>query len=419
MALMEIPRKSKVNCDIRIPGSKSLTHRAYILSFLSGSKCLIRNPSLCEDTFLTLRALEALGCNVRLGNGWVFLDASNIRVPGREQTIEVGESGTTLRLILGVLALFPCKVRLVGRGRLNKRPVGHLVRALREMGVSIKCYDSEGYLPLTIKGGNPKGGSIKIYGGESSQYISSLMLIGPLLQEGITLEVEGPLVSWPYVRMTAGIMAEFGADVEVQDHIIRIRYGGYYHLDTYYVEPDCSNASYFMGLPLVVGGRIFLKGISPRSLQGDIGILTLIEQMGGKYSVEKDGIWVEEGRIRNIEADMKDMPDLVPTIAALAVHAKGPTFIRNAPHLRLKESDRIESICREWKKLNVETTPLEDGLIIHGKGTYKGAMLDSRGDHRMAMAIALLGSKSGGIRLVGHESVKKSFPEFWNTWLSL
>ncbi|MFN3534674.1 MAG: 3-phosphoshikimate 1-carboxyvinyltransferase [Desulfatiglandales bacterium] len=419
MSLIEIPRKSKVSASIEIPGSKSLTHRALILSFLSNSRCLIKNPSLCEDTLSTLRALRLLGSHATINPDSILLDATAISIPEGDKILDVGESGTTLRLILGVLAIFPCRVHIKGRGRLNKRPVGPLAMALQKMGASITWHHKEGCLPLTVEGKRPKGGTVRIYGGESSQYISSLMLVGPLLDRGLRLVVEGPFLSRPYVEMTAGIMESFGAEVEFEDHIVEIRPGGYRGSKIYHVEPDLSNASYFMGLPLLVGGKILIRGLFKNSLQGDLGILRLIEEMGGKCGVEEEGIWVEGGEIRNIEADMGDMPDLVPTIGAVAVHAEGPTKIWNVPHLRIKESDRIESICREWQKLHVETTPMEDGLVVHGKGGYKGSTVHSHGDHRIAMAIALLASRGGGVRLSGHEVVKKSFPGFWDTWFSL
>lgn len=413
---MEIPKKDEINASIRVPGSKSITHRALILSFLSGSGCLIKNPSVCEDTLRTVKGLRALGCQIEIRK-------DSIDVKEREQTslnqdlsVDMGESGTTLRLLLGLFAVLPCRVHVTGKGRLNERPIGPLVGALVAMGARIIWHRKEGFLPLSIEGGSITGGDISIWGGESSQYISSLMLIGPLLKEGLSITVRPPLLSWPYVKMTAGVMKEFGAKVEVVGNHIWVPPCGYFSPSEYQVEPDCSNASYFMGLPLLAGGRIFMEGISYKSLQGDIGVLDLIEEMGGKLVVLKDGIEIRGCSLKAVDADMKDMPDLVPTIAALAAHASGVSQIRNVPHLRLKESDRLRSISTEWQKLGVEVEELEDGIRIKGKGVKRGVTVFSHGDHRIAMAIALLGSKKGGIRLWGHEAVKKSFPKFWEEW---
>jgi len=412
-----LQRKSHVNKTIQIPGSKSITHRALITGALSDGYCRIINPSLCEDTLTTKKALEALGAVIEEGEDSLLVQGGFIfQSSAVEPCIDLQESGTSFRLILALCASKPTWSHLYGGSRLSKRPIKPLVACLEKLGAQIKWHGQVGNLPLSIKGGNIKGGALELEASESSQYVSALMLIGPLLPEGIVIRLKGEIRSRPYISLTAHVMQCFGAKCYVEGNEIIVPPKGPYRARDFHVEPDCSNASYFLGLPLLVGGSIGIEGINSLSFQGDIRILEIIREMGGKYTETQEGVWVQPWELKGVELDMGDVPDLVPTVAALAAFADGTTSIRNVPHLKVKESDRIHAICWEWKKLGIEISPLKDGLLIKGRPNYERAKVFSHNDHRIAMSLTLLGSKQGDIVLEGEKAVKKSFPNFWELW---
>jgi len=410
-------RKSNVKAMVQIPGSKSLTHRALITAALSLGDSQIINPSHCQDTLTTKKALEALGCEIVGSENSILVRGGSIfQSQTIEPCIDLQESGTSFRLILAVCGLRPTWSHLYGGSRLSKRPIKPLIEALSSLGAHIRWHGPAGHLPLSIKGGNLKGGIVELEAYESSQYVSALMLVGPLLPKGLVIRLKGGIRSRPYIKMTAHVMEHFGASCFLGEKEITIPPKGPYTPGAYWVEPDATNASYFLGLPMLVGGRIGVAGLKPHSHQGDIRFLEILKEMGGSYTHTSEGIWTEGNELKGLELDMGDVPDLVPTVAALAAFAEGTTVIKNVPHLKIKESDRIQSICLEWKSLGLDVRPLEDGLVLKGSETYRPNRVFSHNDHRIAMALALLGSKQGDIVLEGEGAVKKSFPNFWELW---
>jgi len=302
-----------------------------------------------------------------------------------------------------------------------ERPVGELVRALKNLGADASCIGMEGVPPVFVKARGIRGGKVVMDGGTSSQYISSLLLAAPYMDKGLEIEVKGELVSKGYVDLTTDVMARFGVDV-VRDgyDYFQVPPSQGYGPRRLTIEGDVSSASYFWAAAAVTGGKVTTENICPfGTRQGDIGFLRILAEMGCKIEKNRHHVVVTGGRLSGIEIDMRTMPDLVPTLAAIALFAHGKTTIRNVPHLRFKESDRLKSITKELSRLGAHVVELPDGLIVHGDHKLKGAIINPHNDHRIAMSLAIVGLRLPGVKIEAETCVKKSFPHFWEVWDSL
>ena len=413
------PRKS-TNGAVSIPGSKSVTHRALIAAGLAEGRSRIKNFLECEDTFFTLNALRELGVKISgkgeeinvLGNGGEFARSSGIKA------IYLGNSGTSYRLLLSTVALAKGHYLLTGSQRMQKRPVGGLVQALNKLGVEVLCTACEGFPPVYVKAKGMRGGMADIDGAMSSQYLSSLLLAGPYAEMDVEIEVKGQQVSRPYVDLTLDVMSRFGVQVVCDGYrSFRIPAGQHYKGCEVLIEGDVSNASYFWAAAAVTGGTVATDNVHPfTTKQGDIAFLNILEEMGCKIDRGADRVIVHGGSLSGIDADMNFMPDMVPTLAALGLFAEGRTSIRNVPHLRYKESDRLRSIALELGKLGGHIEELPDGLIIHGGRPLSGAIVNPHEDHRIAMSLAVIGLMVPGVKITNEDCVNKSFPDFWKLW---
>jgi 3-phosphoshikimate 1-carboxyvinyltransferase len=299
-----------------------------------------------------------------------------------------------------------------------KRPVGPLVNALGQLGAEAFCVREKGFPPVRVKGNQIRGGEVFVEGHESSQFISSLLLAAPYAIKDVALKVTGELVSKPYVDMTIDIMGRFGVHVDsAGDSYFRVLSGQEYQAGEFAVQGDVSSASYFWAAAAVTGGTVVTKNIYPYATrQGDIRFLEVLEKMGCVVEKKPDRVVVRGGRLRGIEVDMNTMPDMAPTMAAVGLFAKGRTTIRNAAHLRHKESDRLHGVALEWRRLGGRVEELEDGLIVHGDERLFGTRVDPHNDHRLAMALAIVGLRIPGINIENETCVNKSFPHFWELW---
>jgi 3-phosphoshikimate 1-carboxyvinyltransferase len=419
--MKEIQTRNSVDAAVSIPGSKSISHRALIAASLAEGRSEIKNFLECEDTFFTVRALQELGVKIShkqgeidvLGLGGRFTPSAGIK------EIFLGNSGTSYRLLLSTVALAKGDYLLTGAQRMQQRPIGGLVQALNKLGVEASCVAKHGFPPVFVKAKGIRGGKVGIEGNKSSQYVSSLLLAG-LCAEGpdMEIEVKGDLTSRPYVDLTLDVMEQFGGHVVREGYgCFRIPAGQRYKACEFFVEGDVSNASYFWAAAAVTGGTVATKNIRPfTSKQGDVRFLQILEQMGCSVDRGTDRVVVHGGSLRGIEADMNSMPDMVPTLAAIALFAEGKTIVRNVSHLRYKESDRLRSIALELGKLGGHIEELPGGLIIHGGRPLSGAVVNPYDDHRMAMSLAVVGLKVPGIKIREKGCVKKSFPQFWECW---
>lgn len=335
-----------------------------------------------------------------------------------DQEIFLGNSGTSMRLMMSVAALCSTDVILTGSARMLDRPIGELVTALGQVGVRASYRAKRGYPPVVIHARGLVGGRATLSGGESSQYLSSLLLAAPFAQEGLKVEVSGPLVSRPYVDLTVEVMEAFEVRVWRDGYrLFHVEAGQAYRARDYLVAGDASNASYFWAAAAVTGGDVTTENIHPvTGTQGDLQFLNVLEGMGCSVERRGDNVMVSGGDLAGLEVDMGAMPDMVPTLAAVGLFAEGKTVIRNIAHLRHKESDRIHAVRMEWERLGAKVEEIEDGLVIHGDTPLKGCLLDPHDDHRLAMSMALIGLKIEGVTVQNEGCVAKSFPEFWGLW---
>ncbi|QJA05320.1 3-phosphoshikimate 1-carboxyvinyltransferase [Thermosulfurimonas marina] len=409
------PLAGPVNLSLRLPGSKSLTQRALLCAALAEGESRIENPLLSEDTQLLARALSASGAEV-------VLEAGGFRVRGGggspafsgQIKIFFGNNGTGSRFFLAYAALArKGRAVLYGKPRLHERPMGTLLEALRSLGAEIRCLEREGFLPVEVRPGRLQGGRVELSAEKSSQFVSALLLLGPYLPGGLEIAIRGELVSTPYVDLTLAVMRAFGVEVERRAEGFKVPEGRYTSR-TYEVEGDASSAGYFLILPALLGGKVTVENLSPDSPQADTLLLHLLSEIGGRVEPSGPGVRVEFfGRPRGFEVNLKEAPDLFPTLCVLAAVAEGRSRIYGAPHLRYKECDRIAAMVKELRKCGALVKELPDGVEIEGGRKLHGTEIDTYDDHRIAMAFAVLGLAVPGMIIRHPACVAKSFPEFW------
>lgn len=413
--MAEVRPLSHCNGVVTIPGSKSYTHRALILSSLADGESVLINALRCEDTEHTVQALIKFGVEV-------FWESDRVRVLGRggkfkgtDDRIDVGNSGASMRFLTALAALKKGVTLLDGSERMRKRPIGELLNGLGELGVRAYSQKGDDCPPVVVESHGLKGGRARIKGEESSQFLSGLLMVAPYALRDVNIEVTGPLASKPYVDITRDVMSAFGVEIQSQGYdSFFVKAGQRYLPQTYRIEGDASNASYFFSAAAVCRGRVKVKGLNPGTLQGDIGFLKILESMGCRVTRGKDWIEVLGGELHGIEMDMNEMPDLVPTLAVTAAFAQGKTVIQNIRHLRFKESDRLHALAVELSKMGIRVREGEDRLEIEGEKPH-GAEIETYDDHRMAMSFAIAGLAIPGVKIKGERCVDKSFPGFWET----
>jgi len=400
---------------VTAPASKSVTHRALVVAGLAQGESTLSGPLDADDTRATRAGLEALGVRVRDGEGCWRVGGSAGRIAGGA-SIALGESGTTARFLTAVAALGHEPSRLDGAPRLRERPLGPLIASLERLGGSVRVDPGSGGLPAVAGGAPLAGGSVSLPGMLSSQFASALMLVAPCLPGGLELTIEPPAVSLPYVELTAGVLEAFGAAIERTSELTwRVAHGGPTGRD-YRIEGDHSSASYFLAAAAIVGGRVRVRNLRADSAQPDARMGSILAGLG--CGVETGDDWVEvrgDGRIPGFDLDLAAAPDIVPTLAAMALFADGPCAIRGVAHLRHKESDRLEVLARNLRALGRHAIALDDRLMIAGPPPcLGGARIDTASDHRMAMAFAVAGLRIEGIEIEDPACVAKSNPAFWD-----
>lgn len=406
------PRQPRSAC-VRVPGSKSLSHRFLTAAALAGGESIVQNCLISEDTLLTMDALKQMGVGIERAFDQVRINGKNGQLAASANPLFLGNSGTSLRLVCALAALGQGTYTITGTKRMQQRPIQDLLDGLQMIHVPAEAMNGDGCPPVQIQGGRTTGGATNLRCGKSSQYLSAMLLMAPCTRDGIEIRVtEGP-VSKPYVDMTLHVMQQFGIRVE--------QYGPQhfwvagtqqYRPGSHTVEPDCSQASYFWASAAITRGDVKVLNTHADMLQGDIRLLQLLESMGCRVLAESDGIRVAGGRLKAIEADMSDLPDMVPTIAVIAAFAQGKTLIHNIEHLRIKESNRIEAVVAQLTKMGIKAVDTGDGLEVLG-GNPHGATIDTYNDHRIAMSFAVAGMKVPGVEIVDPGCVAKSFPDFW------
>lgn len=409
----EITMKEPV-VTVCVPGSKSLTQRALIAAALAEGQSLIRRPLIAEDTRHLMAGLKQLGAQIEhIAEGFQVIGTGGV-INKQCQEIFLGNNGTALRFLTALVCLGRGHYVLTGGKRLCERPVGPLVTALQSMGVAISCPNN--CPPVEITANGLKGGRITLADIESSQYVSALLLCGPYTAKGIELSLKGNIVSTPYIDLTIRVMNDFGAKIiQTDDHHYLVGTQSIYTGRSYDVEGDASSASYFFLAAALLKKTIRVNGVSAKSAQGDIHLLSILEKLGCR--IQSGENWVEVSATGDLASgdmtfDMGDMPDMVPTVGVLAAFRQGRTMIVNVAHLRIKESNRLEAMATELGRIGIYAAELPDGLMIEGGASY-GADIETYNDHRIAMSFAVAGLVTPGIEIADKKCVDKSFPGFW------
>ena len=400
--------RSEVAGRLTAPSSKSYTLRGLMCAALARGESEIIAPLASDDTEAAIDVLGQLGIGLdRREDRWTV---SGGHFHQADADLYCRESAATLRFMTAIASLLPGTHRLTAGPSLSQRPVGPLVEALRQVGVT--CSDSHGLPPVTVIGGSLRGGTATLPGNVSSQFVSALLLAAPFSEKGTTIQLTKPLESAPYVLMTMDCMQWFGISVafaESMDTFDVVRQT--YRPASYRVEGDWSSASY----PLALGamaGEVTVDNLSPEGLQGDKAILGFLQEMGASVIVSGNSITVRKSKLRAIKADLSDCTDLLPTVAVLAAVAEGASQLAGIERARIKESDRVAAVREGLERMGIAVTEEADRITITG-GKPSGAIIDSRDDHRIAMAFGLLGAVAGETVIEGAECVSKTYPRFW------
>ena len=408
-------RRGQLLGSVQAPPSKSLTHRALFCAALSEGESRISSALKCHDTVATTNALSEIGITTRWNNAdAVVVRTGDLKRPSR--TILCGESGTTLRFMTAVCATMPYDVEISGEPSLLRRPIKDLAVALGKLGANSVCQNE--CPPVRLRG-PIRGGSVHIPGDVSSQYISALLIAAPLSRSPVEVEVVGPLQSKAYVRMTLEMQREFGIQVDSTDDLTRFHVTPQtYHPSNVRIEGDWSSGAFLLVASALAGGKVRVDGLDQGSLQADRHLLDILEMMNASVRTDTGSLTVERSRLRHVEVDVSDFPDLFPALCALCAVADGVSTITGTRRLRLKESDRVLAMKDGLRRMGIETRETGDSFTIQG-GRPRSATVDPHHDHRIAMAFAALGLCTDGVTILDTESVSKSYPSFWDDLRSL
>jgi 3-phosphoshikimate 1-carboxyvinyltransferase len=412
---MEIRPLKHLNATVSVPGSKSYTQRALIIAALAEGQSRLENALIAEDTGYVIGALQSLGAEVSADKEDICVSGFGGHPRNPRGEIYLGNNGTAMRLLTAVVALGQGPFTLTGSQRLRERPMQPLLDALTSMGVDARTEHENGYPPVIVHAHGLYGGKVTLTNIESSQYISALLISAPYAGSDTVIELKGKIPSLPYVEVTIDVMNQFGVEVSKQtNRRYRVQSGQRYRGSRYCIEGDCSSASYFFLAAALCRGRVRVQHINPYTLQGDIGILPIMERLGCTVIRGEDWVEVRGGELASGEYtfDMGAMPDMVPTLAVLAAVRTGRTIITNCAHLRLKESNRLQALATELNKIGVRVAERADDLVIEGDAP-RGAEIATYNDHRIAMSFAVLGLAIAGMRIRDENCVDKSFPGFW------
>jgi 3-phosphoshikimate 1-carboxyvinyltransferase len=401
------------NVTFTLPGSKSIAARAALLCALAQGKTRLENIPTCRDFSVILTALEKLGFKLELDSsaGRVTVTGSGGKIPSSGVRVSVEDNGSALRLLTAFCTLAKGEFVIDGTPRLRQRPVKPLAEALNNLGANVTCTGDGA--PVTIRAGGLPGGETDIDCSASSQFVSALLVAAPFSSNGAKIHVRN-LVSKPYVQITLNLLQRFGLEFTQQDlELFDIPGGQSAQATDMTIESDASSAAYFFAAAAVCKGRAHILNLSPSSLQADVQFVALLEKMGAEVERWEDFIEVRgTDTLAGIETDLSDFPDSVPVLGAIAPFASSPTLIENVPHLRLKESDRLAAMQQELERCGVKVESGPDWLKVYPSKVH-GAVVQSHNDHRIAMSMAVLGLRAGGVTIEGSECVAKSFPEFF------
>ncbi|GAB4148960.1 MAG: 3-phosphoshikimate 1-carboxyvinyltransferase [Planctomycetaceae bacterium] len=416
MSVIEIhPVPRAIRGTVQPPGSKSLTNRALIVAALAEGTSRLTGLLDSVDTRVMIAGLKQMGVVIdhNPATGTAIVQGSAGKPPSHKADIWVENSGTTIRFLTAFCSLAEGEFQLDGNARMRERPIGDLAKALNALGGNVQCNTDSDCPPVKLHAAGLAGGTANVAGTISSQYLSGLLMAAPCARSPVTLNVIGELVSRPYIEMTLGVMNAFGVSVDSSDLQQFSIEPQTYRATNYHIEPDASAASYFFAAAAVTGGKVTVQGLSHNSLQGDIGFVDVLEQMGCTVDWQADAVTVQGGLLRGVDVDMNAISDTAQTLAAVAVFADGPTRITNIAHVRHKETDRIAAVATELRRMGIEVEEFPDGMTIT-PGSPKPAVIHTYDDHRMAMSFAIIGLRAQGIQIADPDCTSKTYPRFFN-----
>ena len=402
--------KSEISGNIVCPSNKSYTHRAIFLASLADGKSIIKNILRSGDTNATINACKNFGVEIKdVGNDITVSSTGELKI--HSNTIDAANSGTTIRIATAISALSNDKIVLTGDSSLKKRPMQPLLNALESLGA--KCSSSNGNPPISVSG-TIKGGEVKIPGNISSQFISALMITAPKLENGLILNIQGKLVSKPYIDATITVMKKFGVNVETKTpykkYIIPKQN---YKSTTFVIPSDFSSLALLLSAAVLLGENLTIQISTGSMPQADEAIIDILEIMGVVITLDKNVIKIKSPeKLDGGKFDLSNYPDLIPAIAILALKTSKPIKIFNVEHARYKETDRITIIARELTKLGIKVVEKKDGLVLNNSDNLTNADLNSENDHRLFMAFCIAGMYVGNCTISDPESVKISYPNF-------
>ena len=400
-----------IRATIAVPGSKSIANRALVCAALAAGRSTIEHVAPGDDTVAMIEGLRNLGTNITVSGATVMVDGGALRGGA---TIDARLAGTTSRFLTALAALSLEPTVVDGGDALRRRPMAELHDSLRSLGADVRS--TNGCLPVTVARAALTGGRVELRGDVSSQFVSALMMIGPTLPGGLRIDLSTPLVSRPYVAITASVMSSFGAEgITVGERTIGVESSAY-RACSYAIESDASSASYPLAAAAITGGAVRVLGIGRGALQGDARFADLMADMGCRVERDESGTTViGTGRLRGIDVDMADISDLVPTVAAVAAFADTPTRITGVGFIRHKESDRIADVVDGLRAIGCPAEETTDGLVVRpvDRASYRGTSLRVHDDHRLAMSWSLLALAVPEVEVDDPTVVAKSWPEWW------
>ncbi len=414
---LPIRPRGAFDATLRVPGSKSITNRARLVAARARGESRLRGGLASNDTEAMVECLTALGCSIPLGKDAWTVRGRRGRLTRSPAKLDVRNSGTTARFLTAAAALADGPVVIDGNARMRERPIADLVEALGELGVRVDVLGKYGCPPVRVHGGGLPGGKAVIDARLSSQYVSAVLLAAPYAGSDVELGFRnGILASRPYVDLTLQVMRAFGAETDwTPSGGLRVRGGRGYEGRNYEIEPDASAAVYPFCAAAVTGGRARVEGIPAESIQADLALLDVLEEMGcevnrGPGFVEVRG---PSGLLQGVDVDLNDLPDAAVALAVVAIFADGSTRIRNVANLRIKETDRLAALETELRKLGASVRSTEDSITIEG-GQHRGAEIETYHDHRIAMALALAGLRIPDVVIRDPGCVSKTWPDYFS-----
>jgi len=421
------PISHPLSAAVRVPGSKSLTNRALLISALAKGTTRLTNALFSDDSRYFAEALQALGFDVSFNPDDHGMTVTGLggRIPAQRAELFIGNAGTAARFLSAFLTLGSGEYILDGDERMRERPIGDLVSALEKLGAQIEPlfvhHSSLITPPVKITASGLPGGRTTVAGDISSQFLSALLMVAPYARNPVEIAVSTELNSKPYVDMTLSVMSDFGVDVQRNGYqSFRIPLTHYALRTTYPIESDASAASYFFAAPAILGGSVCVQNISRNSKQGDIAFIDVLQQMGCTVTEADNSLLVtRHSSLTGIDIDMRDIPDTAQTLAAIAPFASSSTRIRGIASARVKETDRVAATCAELARLGVKVEEHPDGMTIYPCENFVPATIQTYNDHRMAMAFSLIGLRVPGVAIENPGCVSKTFPNFFEVLATL